>query len=256
MYLMYVDESGDCGLSESSPTRYFVLSGLVVHELSWQARLDQLLAFRRRMKAAFGLGVRDELHAAPLLNRPGKLVRIPKNDRLSILRFFADELASMADVNIINVVVDKRGKGQTYDVFEWAWKVLKQRFENTLSHRNFAGPHNPDDRGMLFPDRTDDKKLTLLLRKMRRFNPIPSQAAHGQGARNIVMTKVIEDPNFRDSAHSYFIQAADLAAFLLYQQLQPSAYVRKISAQNYFVRLAPVLCKVASSSDPLGVVRL
>lgn len=31
MYFMYVDESGDPGMLVS-PTRYFVLSGLVVHE--------------------------------------------------------------------------------------------------------------------------------------------------------------------------------------------------------------------------------
>ena len=35
MFLMYVDESGDCGL-QNSPTRYLVLTGLVIHELRWQ----------------------------------------------------------------------------------------------------------------------------------------------------------------------------------------------------------------------------
>ncbi len=55
MYLMYVDESGDPG-TVNSPTRYFVLSGLVVHELSWLATLDSLIDFRRRMRDTFGLG--------------------------------------------------------------------------------------------------------------------------------------------------------------------------------------------------------
>jgi len=59
MYLMYVDESGDCGL-ENSPTRYFVLTGMILHELRWQACLEQLIEFRRRLKArstagAFGI---------------------------------------------------------------------------------------------------------------------------------------------------------------------------------------------------------
>ena len=35
MYLMYVDESGDVGMV-NSPSRYFVLVGLVLHELRWQ----------------------------------------------------------------------------------------------------------------------------------------------------------------------------------------------------------------------------
>ena len=46
---MYVDESGDCGLT-NSPTRYFVLTRLVVHELRWRQCLDQFADFRRRMR--------------------------------------------------------------------------------------------------------------------------------------------------------------------------------------------------------------
>jgi len=255
VYLMYVDESGDCGLV-NSPTRHFVLTGLVVHELRWQICLDQIIDFRRRMSQSFGLGMREEVHAAAFISRPGILAqRITRNDRLAILRAFADELASMSDLNLINVVVDKDGKA-SYDVFAKAWTALIQRFENTLAHRNFAGPQNPDDRGTLFPDHTDDKKLTLLLRKMRRYNPIPNQLEYGPGYRNIALTKIIEDPNFRASDHSYFIQAADLAAYLLYQSMVPNAYIKRKSAHNYFRRLEPILCKVASSTDPLGIVHL
>jgi hypothetical protein len=173
MYLMYVDESGDCGMT-NSPTRYFVLTGLVVHELRWRAYLNQLIAFRQQMKQSFGLRLREELHAAAMISRPGSLVRIRRNDRLTIIRLFAAELAAMTDVNVINVVVDKQGKPAKYDVFGMAWKALIQRFENTLSRHNFSGPANPDECGILFPDRTDDKKLVQLLRKMRRYNPIPT----------------------------------------------------------------------------------
>jgi hypothetical protein len=255
MYLMYVDESGDCGLV-NSPTRYFVLTGLVVHELRWQTYLDRLIAFRQQMKQHFGLRLREELHASAMVNRPGSLVRIKRHDRLAILRAFADELAAMTDLNLVNIVVDKQGKPDDYDVFGIAWRALIQRFENTLSHRNFAGPANPDECGMLFPDHTDDKKLTGLLRQMRRYNPVPNQAAYGVGYRNLALSKIIEDPNFRESDHSYFIQAADLAAFLLYQSLEPSGYMRKKGGHNYFQRLAPILCKAASSKDPQGIVRL
>ena len=95
-----------------------------------------------------------------------------------------------------------------------------------------------------------------LLRQVRRYNPVPNQPAHGPGYRNLPVTGVIEDPSFRDSEHSYFIQAADMCAYLLYQQLEPNAYIRKKSGQNYFHRLDPILCKVASPGDPHGVVRL
>jgi hypothetical protein len=255
MYLMYVDESGDGGMV-GSPTRYFVLTGLVVHELRWKTYLDQIISFRQRMRDRFGFRAREELHAAAMINKPGALARIKRNDRLAIIRNFADELAKMQDLNIINVVVDKQGKPSDYDAFAMAWKVLTQRFENTLSHRNFPGPVNPDERGMVFADHTDDKKLTQLLRQMRRYNPVPNQPGFGLGYRNLVLTSIIEDPSFRDSEHSYFMQAADLAAFLMYQRLAPNSYMRKKSGQNYFKRLDPVLCKVASAADPDGIVYL
>lgn len=255
MFLMYVDESGDCGITRS-PTRFFVLTGLVVHELRWQTYLDRMIAFRRRMKERYGLQMREEIHAAALLTRPGALVRIKRYDRLAILRAFANELGSMRELNIINVVVDKSGKHSEYDVFGSAWTAMIQRFENTISHRNFSGPANPDERGMLFPDRTDDKKLTQLLRQARRFNPIPNKPQFGLGFRDMPVTRIIGDPNFRESKDSYFVQAADLAAFLLYQKLAPSKYMKAKSGHNYFNMIDPILCKAASTTDPLGIVRL
>lgn len=255
MFLMYVDESGDCGMI-NSPTRYVVLSGLVVHELRWQPYLDQIITLRQQFKQQHGLKLREEIHASAFINRPGVLMRIPLYNRLAILRQYTDQLAQMTDLNVINIVVDKQGKPVNYDVFEMAWKALIQRFENTLSRHNFVGPANPDERGMLFPDNTDNKKLIGLLRKMRRYNPIPNQAAMGLGYRNLQLSRIVEDPGFRDSAHSYYIQAADTIAYFLYQYLQPNAYIRKKAANNYFLRLDPILCKVASRNDPLGIVRL
>src|SRR3712207_7335615 len=39
-----------------------------------------------------------------------------------------------------------RSKAASYDAFEEAWQALIQRFENTMSHRNFPGPMNSDER--------------------------------------------------------------------------------------------------------------
>lgn len=254
MFLMYVDESGDVGMV-NSPSRYFVLVGLVVHELRWQQTREELIAFRQDLKQQFGLKLRDEIHASAMLSHPGTLARIPKHSRLEILRRKADKLASMPDLSLVCVVVDKQTKPAGYNVFERAWEALIQRFENTLAHRNFPGPKNPDDRGMLFPDHTDDKKLNALLRRMRVYNPVPNQIGFGAGYRNLTVRSVIEDANFRDSAHSYFVQAVDVSAFLLYQQLAPSSYMRKKSGQNYFKRLDPIVCKVVTR-QPDGIVRI
>jgi hypothetical protein len=252
---MYVDESGDTGL-DGSPTDHFVLAGFVVHEADWNSYLERLVAYRRRMGAAFGLPLRAELHSSRLLTRPGSLVGIAKNDRLTIIRAFAKEVATLDRARCICVHVDKRGKGSDYDVFEHAWRALIQRFSNTLVCGNFPRGPGPAEKGMLFPDDTDQVKLKRLVRRMRRYNPIPNQARFGGGFRDLPIDRVIEYPSFRDSAESYFVQVADLIAFLLYQEIAPSAYMRRTGGKSYFERLAPILLTQASSSDPRGIVRL
>jgi len=255
MYLMYVDECGDSGF-QNSPTQYYVLSGVIVHELRWKIYLDQIIEFRRRMKSKYGLYLREEIHASRLINNPGKLITIRRNDRLSILRLFANNLAEMRDLSIINVVVDKKGKNENYDVFENGWIALIQRFENTISHCNFNGPSNPDERGMIIPDNSDKKKLTQLVRKMRRYNPIPSKSQYSMGYRNIALSNTIEDPYFKDSVDSYFIQAADLIAYLLFQYKNPNGFMKRSAGYKYFLRLDPILCKVATSKNPFGIVEI
>lgn len=192
--------------------------------------------------------MREEIHAGPMLARPGKLVRIKRNDRLTIIRMHLNELASMKFLNIINVRVDKQGKAADYDPFEKAWEALIQRFENTLRYGNFPRPKFIfGDIGTIFCDAADEAALRRIYRRMRVHNPIPNMRAFFSGGyRQLPLTRIAEDPNIRHSQHSYFIQAADTAAFALYQRYAPSAYVRKKSARNYFLRLDPILCKVAS----------
>ena len=238
MYMLYVDESGDCGL-QGSPTRYFILTGIVIHELRWQQTINDLIGFRQRMRDAFGLKLREEFHASQFISRPGELQRITRNDRMSLIRFFARFLANVNDLSIINVVVDKQDKSGGYDVFEKAWTALIQRFENTISYRNFPGPANPDDKGMIFCDHTDDKKLMALVRLKRRYNPVPNQSQYIRGYRDMPLQYIVEDPNFRDSAYSYLIQAADLCAYVLKQWLAPNSYFKKKergSTSNFWTR--------------------
>lgn len=254
MYLMYVDESGDSGLNQS-PVNYFVLSGLIIHELRWKILLDELIDFRRYLKTSKGLKLRDEIHASNMINKPGELIKIKRNDRVDIMKKCISWLALQGDLNIINVVVDKRNKSE--DVFELAWKALIQRFENTIRNRNFSGPQNPDDKGMILPDRTDNKKLQMIIRKMRRFNLVPNtQSLFSGGSRNLTLEFIVEDPFFKDSAHSYFIQMTDLITYFVRQLYEPNAYMKKKGAANYFYKLDPVLCKHASRNHQYGIVEL
>jgi len=253
MYLIYVDESGDIGL-RNSPSQYFVLSGLVVHELRWHSTLDAIIACRRNLRATYGLKLREEIHAADFLHHPGDLSRINKWKRVQLMRDVLQFEAGLHDVSVINVLVDKGNKAATDDVFEIAWRALVQRFHNTISRKNFPGPQNPQDFGILIADRTDEVKLRSLLRRMRRYNPVPSQ--FGSGYRQVLLDTMVEDPVHRDSGHSYFIQLADVNAYFLYQRESPCGYIKRKGGVHYFEKLEPVLCKVAAPRDPFGVVRL
>ena len=65
--------------------------------------------------------MREELHAAHFIHKPGDLSRIKKWDRLKILRetieFQAEQLQN---VKIINIVADKQNKPSDADIFEIA----------------------------------------------------------------------------------------------------------------------------------------
>jgi hypothetical protein len=264
MYLMYVDESGDCGLpSDRSPTRYFCLSGLVIHELRWRDLLSELTNFRRWIKRRYRVYLDDELHHAELINKPSRLAAslqsLAKHERLAIIRHHADQLARLPDLSVINVIVDKAtGKlTEKEAVFRGAWYRLFQRFENTIQRRNSPGPKNQSERGIVFPDSTDGVRLRTYLNRMRVRNPIriPGQS----GSFNFddrPIESLIEDPIPRESHLSYFVQAADCCVYLLKQFIEPSGYMKKHGGNAYFRRLEPILCRVASLNDPLGIVRL
>jgi len=255
MFLMYVDESGDPGLS-GSPTRYFILSGIVIHETHWRGTLDRLLHFRRRMKASFGFPQTHEFHAAQMMARTGKkLTHIPKHNRLTIIKSYVAELRQMPEISLINVVVDKQSKSAGCDVYELAWKALIQRFENALSRQSFPGGGDSPNMGVIIPDDGQTAKLRGLLRKMRAYNPVPSRYS-AAGYRDLPLRHIIEDPIHRDSSKSYLIQSADLVSWVLHQHLDPSVYVKKRGGKNYFLHLDPICFKKASQTHPQGVVVL
>lgn len=255
MYLMYVDESGDSGnIDKNSPTNYFILSAIVVHELRWKQTLESLVELRKYLRDSKGLKLRDEIHSSEFINKPGELVRIKKNDRLDILKKCIDWLNSQNDISVFSIAIDKRDKNNK-DIFDIAWKTLLTRFENTISHKNFNGPQNPDEKGIVLPDNTEGEKLTKLVRKMRHFNPVPNTKNYGDGYRNIKLEYLIEDPIFRDSKNSLIHQICDVIAYCIRQKFEPNSYMRKKGGHNFWKRLENVSVLVVSKSRN-GIVEL
>lgn len=207
------------------------------------------------MRHQHGLRQHEEIHAGALINRPGDLKRIGRHDRLKIIRNHAKEISQLENVSIINVIVTKRADDDPGEVFDKAWRTLIQRFANTMEKNNFPVKTRKGTCGLVICDKTDPR-VNNLLRKMRRYNPIPNSNSYGPGYRDIPLPNVLEDPTHRDSRHSLFLQAADTVAYLLHQHERPNSFFRKMNAEDYFLRLEAVLCKQARPTDPLGIVRL
>ena len=260
---MYVDESGDAGLPlNGSPTKYFCLTGLVLHESSWVETTKSLRQFRYWLKSRYGIFLEEELHASEMLRRnPFKSTKLGrKHTRLAVIRHHADQLAKLDKCRFINVYVDKAAlsANSTDEVYKRAWYALFQRFENTIRRKNFPGPRDQHDWGIVFPDETDAHRLRGFLDDMRMRNVLSWRTPDGGQYRVDDPVRVlIEDPVCRNSRESYLIQAADCAAYLFKQHLDPSSFMKKHGGNAYFnTRLKDVLCLHASNTSELGVVRL
>lgn len=253
MYLMYVDESGDVGLN-NSPTNYFILSAIVIHELRWKATLESLHNFRKHLRDSKGLKLREEIHCNELINKPGDLIRIKRNDRLDIIKQCIDWIGNQPDLNLFSVAINKKGRRD--DIFELAWKTLIMRFENTISNKNFRGPSNPDDRGIVLSDNTEGIKLRSLIRKMRHYNPIPNAKEYGHGYRLVPVETVIEDPVLRDSKYSFLHQMVDVLAYCVRQKYEPNNYMKKKGGHNYYKRPVNSIVKQVTSRNPYGIVEI
>lgn len=231
MYLFYIDESGDVGRL-NSPSRYFVLSAVCVHESAWQQFLDETIEFRRYLKKQYGLRMRDEIHASLFLTgNPGLNVAITKNDKVMMLRDCLRFLGGRGYLSIVTVRIEKDGRGSA-DIFEYAWKILLQRIHNTIVAGNFAGNFK-DDKGLIVCDSTDASKLRMLLRKMRRYNKVPSM--FDAAALDAKVISISEDPVHRDSKTSYIHQLVDVVCYFARQSYEPNSTVRKKGLRNYYI---------------------
>jgi hypothetical protein len=243
---MYVDESGDPGTHPlSSP--HFILSGLIVHKNDWEKYLNRLKAFRKSLKAKYGLNQRTELHTAELIRikKIGEYKKINKSNRLNIIRDYCAEMPLIFDTaKVINVSI-KINEHPGVDIFNLAWSRLLQRFDTFLKKVG-------NDKGIVVADDTDSLKLMSLQRKMRLYNPTPS---HYTGTYNAPIDSIIEDIFSRSSHHSYFLQSVDVVAHTLYRMEYPKGSLKKFGLEHQFKKLEPILLKQASKNDEFGIVR-
>ena len=133
MKFLYVDESGDPGLSPNSPSPYFFLAGLVVDTQYWYQLTNDLLAFRQSLARRYALPVSEEIHASVFLsNRTPIAARISANNRLRILLECLEWCAAQPYLRLLTVGLDKRLRPGG-SAFAEVWAALYQLFDEFLA---------------------------------------------------------------------------------------------------------------------------
>jgi hypothetical protein len=253
MFIMYVDETRDPGLVLTSPTDYYILSGLIVNEREWNDTIQNVIDLRRFIKDHWAIKQRAEYKGANIYGSRGDFygVHVPPADRMHIYEEWIN-LEAKLPIRILNVCFRKvvlRSTNPDYPVYEGAWRFLIQRFNNFLERIDSK------EHGIIIADEDNEKIIRKILRMMKVYNPIPKRYKNG------VLTyfdkpihMVIEDPVIRDSKHSYFVQLADLNAYALLRWELGNCEGPWVGLNKFFEKLDPVLLKAASLDNPWGIV--
>ncbi len=252
LYLLYVDESGDPG--PKGKGEHLVLAGLIIHESRWPQCFRILKELRVALRDEYGIKRDAELHADNNIAGRGALWgrRWSVAERVRLFQLVVEAVTQMPGVRTINVCVRKTAKqfeGQPgRRVYEKAWTFMLQRFHNYVDRARMRGA---TDSGMVIHDSGHEVEIRRLMRKLRVYNPVPSQ--FGGASRNIPLLTLIEDPVPRHSFHAQFIQLCDYLAFALLRREEPIAKYPGLEAVFDFT--APIVLKEAAKTDPEGVVR-
>lgn len=237
MHLVYIDDSAD------GKARCF--SALIVPADEWHEAHAHLIGMRRAMKASDGIYTTVELHATDWLGGRGRIAphMVPRGARARLYQFALASIAMLPSAQLINAYGHK---GQETTLFE----RLLNRIDTNMRHAS--------SQCVLISD--EGKSYDSLLRRMRRYNYIPSQFgawADGSMATHVPVDRIIEDLNYRDSSRSYFVQAADFCAFSLLRYEKPTSRIIEAGLRDAFEILSPIIVRQAYARDhrKMGIIR-
>jgi hypothetical protein len=238
MHLIYIEDSAD--------ERLAIFTALAIPVEQWRICFGMVRDFRRGLKQAHGIYIYKELHAWKFVSGRGRIAPniVAKGQRAAIFRQALQLMTTLPGAQILNACFPK---GQMDRAFE----RLLNRIERSLVA---WGSH-----GILLCDQGKEGDYTRLVRRMNVYNPIPSQygtwAVTGSSWRNIPLERIVEDPVFKRSDKSYFIQLVDFAAYSLLRRERPTSKIRQLGLHNAFDILQPILLTAATRNDPEGILR-
>jgi len=249
MYLCYVDESGDIGPYDpdqpgKSGSRYFIFSGLIISIDMWKASLELLKSYRKRIAREAYLPYNIEFHCAEMID-PHKIkefTSISVAERWKLIEQYAETIGNFQHFSIIPIVIDKTKTDiPATEYLTVSITKLYQSFDELLRSRS--------DNGMVFFDRANERQINTHVRRLL------GTGASGEAIPDVKVKRIIEDPIFRVSTDSMFIQSADVIAYTLKEKEFPQASRQKYQAHKIFTRKLRSICYHSSFADEEGIIR-
>jgi len=237
MYLIYIDESFD--------ETHYAYSAIFINAFHWNNTFKELVDWRKTWFNQHNIPLDYELHATKFVGGRGEFP--PNRDKVLRADLFYEGIGfidGISGVQIINAITSSKRKHLT--LFEY----MLNRINRTLKTKNAIG--------ILICDEGNENKLTAKVRQMKKLNQIPNNfSLYSGGSRNIPLDRIIEDPLFKTSKSSYFIQLADFVAFSLLRNEKPLQTTQQ-KVKDAFDQLDQALVKVAYRSDPKskGIIRV
>ena len=249
MYFCYVDESGDCGLYDATKpdktgSKFFILAGIIVAANKWKISLDTMKAFRKKIAREGYLPYHVEFHCAEMID-PHKIkefTQISVADRWKLIEQYSETLGQNTSFSVITVVIDKaKSPLVANEYLTTAITKLYQAFDEFLKTK--------ESNGILFFDRANERVVTTHVRKLL------GTGASGENIPDVRIGWVLEDPIFRVSSDSMFIQSADVVAYTLKEKEFPQSSRKKHNADRIFQKKLSSICFKSKIAEEDGIIR-
>lgn len=237
MYLVYIDDSYSTG--------FYCFSAVAVHSDYWKQIFREIRRWRKQLKSSDGLYVYKELHATDLVAGRGRISSkiVGKYRRCQIYREGLSLLAAQRGVRIFNAC-------SSHSQLE--------AFERLLNRINVTMEKTARSHSILLCDEGAEGTYTRLARKMAVHNYIPSKYGRwpdGSYSKNLPTNHILEDPIFKKSSKSYFVQLADFCAYAILQKERPHPARKRYGLHLAWRLIRPRFVLMAHRKDPDGIIR-
>lgn len=236
MYIIYIDDSWSKGT--------YCFSAIAIREDHWKHVFRNLRTWRKTINRTDGVHLHKELHATDFVAGRGRISSrtITKWRRCQLFREGLKLLDEQKGLRIFNVC---------------STQSLEQAFERLLNRINRA-MEIAQSRAILICDEGSERVYTRLARKMAVHNFIASRYGRwpdGTHARNVPTNHIVEDPVFKNSAHSYLVQCADFCVYALLQKERPHPARMKYGLDQAYRLIRRRFVLKAHRPDPDGIIR-